>query len=332
MLTPYQPLSDIGSILRDLGFPVSAEIRKNGKTLGTICIDFRPAEDPALGDPETIKRDQFEVVAYLNTLQRTFLSYDLLFRFNYELAIDTSRPYFGGLALFYLAEDQAEKIWAYVTLSDEQIFKNVKKWGPIALRSSMFFYRFDEWINDEEIAGKKLNQLRNALVEFVYDRSHRDSRWKQGRGENDLFRIFGTEWIREMYRDLALVFRLARRRLRETKAQDIYAIIEESFLDYFTKVVTRLKAKETDQQACRHHQRVAHALEHYKKNTSPNPIAWLVAHDDELCAAFMSFDDRGGKNFEPNMLAKRTLARLFGISESRIIKLIERPATATNPH
>jgi hypothetical protein len=290
-------------------------------------LDFKLPDERRPGNPakaEEIQRDQFEVITYLSNLRQRFLFYDLAFRFNYEIAGDYSIPFFGDLALFYLTESQASDLWGDIVLSDGQILKHVKDWGPVALRSSLFFDRCQEWMSDNRIAGKKLNLLKNALVEYAYHKPHKDACWKQGRSERDVLRKYGTTWIEEMYRDLTAIFKLARRKMKGAKAPDIYEIIEESFVEYFYTQMNRYKADKGNRRAQELFGRIFQALEYHRTSESDNPIALIIESDETLKDDFSSFDKAGGKNREPNILAKRTIAKLFGVSESKITKIIEK--------
>ena len=169
--------------------------------------------------------------------------------------------------------------------------------------------RIEDWSSDKEIAASKLKKLMKSLIEYAYKAPFNEIRLKDGRPEVEVFRIFGKEWVKDMYNDLYSILKTIKNNRRHviTKRIGVEQLVSESFSKYFFAERQKLEKEQEDEQSQQKFYRVRNYLNHVEFFGFRNPILICIERDQDLRDDFSKLD------WSPSSMAKRIMAILLDI-------------------
>lgn len=294
-------------------FPKEILLKFDGVNFGKIKLDF----EINTGVINTTRKE-IQLMHVINDLSHyTFLldNYLMLSLEWFTLLLDLSHPFYVFLSQLYFSREQTYQLYLNLFLKDEYIFKWIKTGGPISLCNRAIQTKLIEWLQDEETANTKINKLRDALLEHGALKS---KRFKDGRPEVDVIKKLGTNWIKEVYKDFTSILKILKIKIKSGNLQNgkadelFYQASKESLISKKEEIEKSRDTKERQEKL----KRLKKYLNGYDKYKEFNPILDCIIKDESLKTEFFNI------KWYPNVFARKLLAKLLGVSESKIHKIV----------
>lgn len=95
-------------------------------------------------------------------------------------------------------------------IQDEKIFDMIVAEGLQALRQGSVQYALESWLRNEETANEKMGKLKDALIKSEFGTL--DKPFKPGRPKAKAVQTTDETWIKDMYKEITEVLKIAKRR------------------------------------------------------------------------------------------------------------------------
>ena len=208
-------------------------------------------------------------------------------------------------------------------IPDEEILTLVRTDGPFALRQGDVQYALTAWLGNKEIASEKMTKLKDALLESALGSSAKVS-FKVGRPKIKASQTSGNDWIKETYREVTRVLKIAKQEAVPLKAQvaryttvQLGKLIDRAYSEYVSGLKRELETAPESDKAARTKERVSRLSGLTGKYPMKiSPIAALIRSDKDVEAEFRNL------RFEPNKLSKVIVSKLLGMSISKLEKTL----------
>lgn len=309
-------------IIKMHGFPLKIPISYNDLKLGDIIINFEPDKRQAINRNRQINERLLilillgELVRYIDILKECMET--ALHMEKYAI----KRLFLNDLFLLFCWSPKLDiNKWPYLFVPDSEILEVIKSRGPISLCIHATQSKIFEWLSDENIAGVKINKLRDSLMEYALGSTFRDRLLKQGRPEKDLIKKFGPECIKDMHQDFTSILKIAKKNRSHYQTKEIGEIIEKAGRDFID--LLRESAEKNPNQTD-----IQEKMERYKLYSKLigvsrdakllDFISYCIASNEDLEIEFNNF------RWEPNKLAQEIIAELLEVSAHKITSILYR--------
>lgn len=313
---PLELYSDSAKTVEELlGFPLKIPIYHNKIKLADIRIEPIPNKKEIKTDER--KRLYLSALTELFSLSLGVLKQEIEMVVKREPETTQKQLHVCGFMIYFQLKDSIQKfmVHQYLLNTDEDIFEMIKSEGPISLCDSKTQRRLNEWLSNKRLAEVKLNKLKDALLEYALGASFKSKSSKMGRPEIGILRKFGTEFVRKIYKDIRAILKIAKKYKSEYQNEGIVGLILSSHKKYLISYKEELESDErnTNKEMLK---QIDQTLDYFEDFKGINPIAQCINGDKDLRQEFEGF------KWYPNQLAKKVIARLLVISNSKVEKIL----------
>jgi len=291
-------LREILNILESKKIPIKAHFENKDIDIGYIHLKFE--------DKEKIEKIEFPSVAevflkILSTL--SLISEEINLKLEKHSKHSFRKPLLSLFFRIYNSRQKSDEFDYILSFDEESIFGLIKSKGPIALRQYRIQFFLDYWLKDKELANKKLQKLKDSLIEYASLQRKKD---KEGRPPNLVIAKFGKEWIRDFYGDLLKTFNSIKD--IDSKAEDW----GENFAKEYKKITKKRREE------------LIHKTNNWAKHARIYLSLPLLR---ERAVLFFKLNTDLINEFRPFMLgpyelAREFMARILGVSRSTVDKIL----------
>lgn len=304
-----------------IGFPLRRPIRHKGQLLGNLVIDF---EQPAPGKKQTsysenLARIQGSVFFELLLLAPFFAS-------DIQLELTLREKYLSGTAkkiramLSYRYDNPLDPLVGHFLWAEKDILDLVRLDGITALRLPAALTEISRWFARPATLNTKLDELKNALIDFALDNPKEKIRFPKGRPKEELPRLIGKKAISEMYQDLTAFCGVLNKNWdgeynQESKEdlKEVASLFEASSLEY-SRNLQEATAKDPANESVK--QRLARIRAYENEKSAFKYASDCLLNSPRLFRYFSI------GQFEPYELALRLMEEMFDLGRSTLKKFI----------
>jgi hypothetical protein len=303
------------------GSPLEIPISFNDVKLGDVIVDYK-VDKNLLSDTKLREK-----MGYLNVIVTAELMYlSELLQKDIEFAITIDERYrekkikFAHLMnLFLISSEHQYNPALYILWNDNEIFEWINSEGPISLRHSITQMMLNIWTSSgKNIIGRRINKLRNSLMEYALGTSYENKLIKTGRPEIEHLKFIGTEWIKNMYQEVTSILKIAKKIRKANSSEEISELIDKAFDRYIDSLIQEIVQKGLTEERQDKLIRLQRGLKGIRDTKVSNPISECIESEEYMTTQFNSL------SWEPNYLAKEIIAKLLNISVNKVESILYR--------
>jgi hypothetical protein len=326
-------------------FRAELPVRYEGVEIGKVSIEFR-ASETFIPEPKRsiasspLTQEEVALLTRVLTIGKFFGYLKEVIENDIQIALkngltdksDEILPYL--VYQFYYPKDYPLEVSAEATfktmgyenrtdlIQEEKIFNMVRTEGPLALRQGDVQYALLSWLSNKETASIKMGKLKDALLGHAIGSVTLP--FKVGRPRNKASQALSDERIKVIHKEVTKVLKLAKEKAKPLKEDialydrtQLGEFIDKAYAEYALSLEKAHDAAPEADGASIMKERIDRLS--ILKHTPPltlSPVAVLLGSDKDLK------DDFRKLKFEPNKLAKAIVAKLLGMSVSKLEKTL----------